>query len=213
VKLLKYFSLLLFTIFIYSCGSSHTVINSWVNKEASKDQTYKKIFVIALTENAAARNTVEDDFEYAISEHNFEVVKSTSVFPATFTKGSAPSKETILARVKELNCDLIFAVSLLDSKTQTRYVAGTVSYAPYPTYGYYAGFGAYYGHYTPTVYSPGYYTTDNIYYMEANLFDVKNENILWSVQTKTYNPSNLSTFSSSYCYTIIDQAYYDGLLK
>ena len=213
MKLLKYFSLFLVTIFIYSCGSSHTVINSWVNKEAPKDQTYKKIFVIALTENAAARNTVEDDFAYAISEHNLEVVKSASVFPATFTKESAPSKETILARVKELNCDLIFAVSLLDSKTQTRYVPGTVSYAPYPTYGYYGGFGAYYGYRAPTVYSPGYYTTDNIYYMEANLFDVKNENILWSVQTKTYNPSNLSTFSSSYCYTIIDQAYYDGLLK
>ena len=213
MKLLKYFSLLLFTIFIYSCGSSHTVINSWVNKEVLKDQTYKKIFVIALTENAAARNTVEDDFAYAISEHNFEVVKSTSVFPETFTKKSAPSKETILVRVKELNCDLIFAVSLLDSKTQTRYVPGSVSYAPYPTYGYYGGFGAYYGYRSPTVYSPGYYTTDNIYYMEANLFDVKNEDILWSVQTKTYNPSNLSTFSSSYCYTIIDQAYYDGLLK
>jgi hypothetical protein len=213
MKLIISFSFLLLTVLLFSCGSSHTVINSWVNKDAPKDRNYKKIFIIALTENAAARSTVEDDFAYALDEHNFDVVKSTSVFPATFTKETAPSKETVLARVKELNCDLIFAVSLLDSKTKSRYVPGTVSYAPYPAYGYYGGFGTYYGYYGPTVYSPGYYTTDQVYYMEANLFDVKSGDILWSVQTKTYNPSNLSTFSSTYCNTIIDQAYYDGLLK
>jgi len=213
MKLIISFSFLLLTVLLFSCGSSHTVINSWVNKDAPKDRNYKKIFIIALTENAAARSTVEDDFAYALDEHNFDVVKSTSVFPATFTKETAPSKETVLARVKELNCDLIFAVSLLDSKTKSRYVPGTVSYAPYPAYGYYGGFGTYYGYYGPTVYSPGYYTTDQVYYMEANLFDVKRGDILWSVQTKTYNPSNLSTFSSTYCNTIIDQAYYDGLLK
>ena len=213
MKLIISFSFLFLTVLLFSCGSSHTVINSWVNKDAPKDRNYKKIFIIALTENAAARSTVEDDFAYALDEHNFDVVKSTSVFPATFTKETAPSKETVLARVKELNCDLIFAVSLLDSKTKSRYVPGTVSYAPYPAYGYYGGFGTYYGYYGPTVYSPGYYTTDQVYYMEANLFDVKSGDILWSVQTKTYNPSNLSTFSSTYCNTIIDQAYYDGLLK
>lgn len=213
MNFIKYLSLLLLTLFLFSCGSSHTVINSWVNKDAPKDENYKKIFIVALTENAAARNTVEDDFAYALDEHNFDIVKSTSVFPATFTKESAPSKETVLARVKELNCDLILAISLLDSKTQSRYVPGTVSYAPYPTYGYYGGFGAYYGYWAPTVYSPGYYTTDKVYYLEANLFDVNNGSILWSVQTKTYNPSSLSTFSSTYCNTIIDQAYYDGLLK
>ena len=213
MKLIISFSFLFLTVLLFSCGSSHTVINSWVNKDAPKDRNYKKIFIIALTENAAARSTVEDDFAYALDEHNFDVVKSTSVFPATFTKETAPSKETVLARVKELNCDLIFAVSLLDSKTKSRYVPGTVSYAPYPAYGYYGGFGTYYGYYGPTVYSPGYYTTDQVYYMEANLFDVKSGDILWSVQTKTYNPSNLSTFSSTYCNTIIDQAFYDGLLK
>ena len=76
MKLIKYFSLWLITLFILSCGSSHTVISSWVNKDASKNQNYKKIFIIAITENAAARNIVEDDFAYALDEHNFDVVKS-----------------------------------------------------------------------------------------------------------------------------------------
>lgn len=200
-------------LLLISCSSSQKVINSWVNKDAATNQPYKRIFVIAMTENQAARNIVEDDLSRAIVEHNFEVVESVNVFPATFTKKTAPSKEVIIEKVKELDCDLIFAVSLLDSKTQTRYVPGTVSYAPYPAYSYYGGFGSYYGYYSPTVYSPGYYTTDDIYYMEANLFDVKTGNILWSVQTEAYNPSNLNQFSASYSNVIIDQAYYDGLLK
>ncbi len=213
MKTLNIFFLVVLSITFFTCSSTHQVLNSWVNKDAAINQPYKKIFIIALTENQAARNIVESDLSNAISEHNIQAVTSGSEFPATFTNSSAPSKDAIVAKVKELNCDLIFAVSLLNSKSETRYVPGTTSYAPYPAYGYYGGFGPYYGHYSTVVYSPGYYTTDNIYYLEANLFDVSTENILWSVQTKTYNPSSLSQFSSSYSNTIINQAYDDGLLK
>jgi len=143
-----------------------------------------------------------------------EAETSYDVFPATFTKDTAPSREIILAKVRELKCDLIFTIALFDSKTETKYVPGSTSYyAPYPAYGYYGGFGSYYCYYSPTVYSPGYYTTDKVYYLEANLFDTDSEKILWSVQSETYNPEDLKEFSAEYSELMIYQANKDRIVR
>ena len=206
-------SLILFTasIIFYSCGTGQRVTNSWVNKDALKGQKYNKIFIAALTENQTAKKIVEDDLAKAIEQEGFAAVKSYTVFPQRFSR-SNPSKEDVLNKVRELKCDGIFAVSLLDSKTESRYVPGSVSYAPYPHYPYYGGFGPYYSYWAPTVYSPGYYTTDHTYYIEGNLFDANSEDILWSVQSESYNPSNLEHFSENYTKLVISQLYEDGLL-
>jgi hypothetical protein len=208
-------ALILITVItlINSCGTGQRVINSWGNANADRSKEYNKVFIIALTQNEPARNIIETDLSRAIKDLGKETVLSSNVFPGTFTKGTAPTEEAVINKVKELNCDLVFTVSLLDSKTETRYVPGTVSYAPYPAYGYYRGFGFYYDHWAPTVYSPGYYTTDKVYYVEGNLFDADTEGILWSVQSETYNPSNIKEFSANYSKLIINQAEKDGLIK
>jgi hypothetical protein len=213
MKTLKSLIVIVMAGLLISCGTSQRVINSWVNKDFVKTKKYNKIFVIALTQNQTARNIVESDLRKSIEGLGLQVVTSSTVFPAVFTKDTAPTKEQIISKVKEFNCDLVFTVSLLDSKTETRYVPGTITYAPYPTYAYYGGFGPYYNYYSPTVYSPGYYTTDKTYYIEANLFDSDSGSILWSVQSETYNPSSLKEFSSSYSKMIVYQADEDGLIK
>ena len=212
MKSFKLILLISMTGLLLSCGTSQRVLNSWVNKEAVKGKDYKKIFVIALTENQAARNIVETDLGNALEGLGLATVKSSNVFPTTFSKEAAPKKEEIISKVKELGCDLVFTVSLLDSKTETRYVPGTATYAPYPSYGYYRGFGPYYNYYSPTIYEPGYYTTDKTFYIEANLFDSDSESILWSIQSSTYNPSSLKDFSASYSKLIVFQASEDGLI-
>jgi len=213
MKSIRILSIILTTILLYSCSPSQRVINSWRSTEIPKDKKYSKIFVIVLSQNTAAKTIVESDLAATIREIGLDAVRGGDVFSSTFSKEKAPTKEEVYAKVKELNCDLIFAVSLLDSKTETRYVPGTASYAPYPAYGYYGGFGYYYNYYTPTVYTPGYYTTDKTYYIEGNLFDTESENILWSIQSETYNPSSIKDFSSGYCKLLVYQAKEDGLLK
>lgn len=214
MKTFKFITLAIVVLSLVSCSPSSKVLNSWVNKPEDRGQTYSKIFFIALTENQIAKNIIESDLASAAAKLGFQTATGSGTLKASFTKENAPSKEMILEKVKELNCDLIFVVSLLDSKTETRYVPGSsYYYAPYPTYGYYGGFGSYYGYYAPMVYNPGYYTTDKIYYIEGSLFDVSTEKILWVVQSETYNPSSIKEFSDEYSQLIINQAYEDGLLK
>jgi hypothetical protein len=210
---LKSVSLLVLALLLVSCSSSQKVLSSWVNKEELKGKKYSKVFIAVLAQNQSSKTILEFDLAATLKEHGYETVKSIDALSGLFTKNGGPSKEVILAKIKELNCDVIFTVTLLDSKTETRYVQGAVGYSPYPAYGYYGGFGNYYGYYAPTVYSPGYYTTDKTYYLEGNLFDAATEKILWSVQSSTLNPSSVKEFSAKYCKLLVYQAEDDGLLK
>jgi hypothetical protein len=54
-----------------------------------------------------------------------------------------------------------------------------------------AGFYGYYNYWSPTLYSPGYYTTDKTYFIEANAYDMETQKIIWSVQSKAENPSGI----------------------
>lgn len=203
----------LVSIIFLGCASSSKVVYSWVNSESFGKREYKKIFVIALTENRNAQTVVENSFIEPIKNIGLDIVTGNEAFLRTFTKNSLPSKEEILKKANELRCDLIFLISLLDAKSETRYVSGSYSYAPYPRFGYYGMFGSYYGYWADIVYEPGYYTTQKTYFLEGNLFDALSENILWSVQSKTYDPRDIQSFSKEYSNLVVNQAVKDGIIK
>ena len=218
MKTLKVSLLLLVVVLFASCSSYQEVTSSWVNKAAFKDHVYKKVFILTMNESQNARYTLETDLAKSFNKLGLQTVTSEEVFPTSFSgSGNRPSKEEILAKAKELNCDLIFTETLLKKETENRYVPGTYwgggMYEPYPYFPYYGGFGSYYDYWGPMVYSPGYYVTDHIYFIEGNLFDVPSDKILWSLQSKTFDPSSLNEFSSSYSNLVAQQAVKDGLFK
>jgi len=72
---------------------------------------------------------------------------------------------------------------------------GYGGYGPYSPYG---GFGGYYGFTVSTMSSPGYYTTDNKYFIEAKLFDKKSDTLLLSIQSKASNLKGIEASSKLY---------------
>lgn len=216
MRTINYVFILAVVLVFISCSSSQKVLSSWVNKEELKGKKYSKVFIAVLTQNTSSKTILEYDLAATLNEQGYQTVKSTDALSGSFRDNPNLSKDDVLAKVRETNCDVILTVTLLDSKTETRYVPGTsvyASYAPYPAYGYYGGFGTYYGYYAPAIYSSGYYTTDKTYFLESNLFDAATEKILWSVQSSTYNPDNIKEFSSRYCKLLVSQAKDDELLK
>lgn len=216
MRTINYVFILAVVLVFISCSSSQKVLSSWVNKEELKGKKYSKVFIAVLTQNTSSKTILEYDLAATLNEQGYQTVKSTDALSGSFRDNPNLTKDDVLAKVRETNCDVILTVTLLDSKTETRYVPGTsvyASYAPYPAYGYYGGFGTYYGYYAPAIYSSGYYTTDKTYFLESNLFDAASEKILWSVQSSTYNPDNIKEFSSRYCKLLVSQAKDDELLK
>jgi len=151
---------------------------------------------------------LEEEMGIAAAKQGFEVARSWDYFPPTFENKNPPSRETMIQKIRSLECDLIFTINLTDKKSETRYIPNSMGfYGPYPGYGMY--FWGFYSYWYPFFYDQGYYVTDRYYFMEGNLFDTKTESLIWSVQTKTINPSSIEDFSKTLIQTLLEKAMKD----
>jgi hypothetical protein len=196
-----------------SCGPSVKITGSWMDPKAkSAGKKFQKVFLFAITDNINARTTIETDLASACTKEGINTVKSYEVMTPSFLK-SQPTEGMLIQKIKDTGCDGVFTVVLVDAKSETRYVPGTTTYAPYPAYGHYGSFGGYYGYYGGYAYDPGYYVNDKTYYVESNLYDLSTGEIVWSVQSEAYNPSDLNSFSKEYTMTLISNLQKEGVLK
>ena len=80
------------------------------------------------------------------------------------------------------------------------------------SFGFYGGFYNYYNYRYPAVYDPGYYTQDKTYFLETNLYDAETEKLLWSAQSRTYNPIDIDSFSEEFAGIIVARLKKEGLI-
>lgn len=197
-------------LLLSSCAPSVRIIGSWTSPEKKLTEGYSRLFVTALTKNVLARQTVESHLEETIRSQGVSVTGSFAVIPPGFNAEEA-DKEKILEEIRKLGTEAILTVTLLDQTNETRYVPGNTMYAPIGV-GFHGRFWSYYGTYNPYMYDPGYYTTDKNYYLEANLYDTETEQLVWSCQSETTNPSSLEKFSTSFAKAVVEQLLRDGLI-
>ncbi len=176
----------------------------WKNPNAAPHAPYKSVFILAITKDREARTRVEGDVAAAAEKMGMRTTRGLDVFPLNFYQDVVPPREEMLAKIRELKCDAIFTASLLDVKTSQRYVDG-VDVVGGMVAPYYGGFYIYYSSTMPVVSTPGYYTTDKTYFIEGNLYDVATEELQWTMQSKSYNPSTLGSFSREYAKLLVQE--------
>jgi hypothetical protein len=205
----------LFAMFfsIVSCGPSQKVTSSWVSPGAASGVSYQKVFVAVLTNNAAAKNSVENSISDKLSEMGVKVAISTETFPPGFSDYAEVGKEEMLKKIRETGSDAIFTVALLDVQTSERYHSGIPYETGYPGFGFYSSWHGYYNYRIHVIYSPGYYTTDKTYLIESNLYDAASEKLIWTVQSSSFSPASLNDWFRGYSSLMINQMKKDGLLK
>lgn len=196
---------------MYACKPATEITGTWKNSRVPS-ATYEKITVAALTNNINAKTTVENDLEAALAAEGIKVSKSSNLFPPNFTNDNS-DKEKMLSKFRDAGADAILTISLIDRETETRYVPGAYSYDPVNRYNYYGAFWGYYSFWYPRIYTPGYYTTDKTYFIETNLYDINTEELIWSAQSETYNPTDLASFSRDFAATIVKKMKDDNLLR
>ncbi|HEX5002137.1 MAG TPA: hypothetical protein VFW78_06550 [Bacteroidia bacterium] len=202
----------LFIVFVTSCSPSLNVIGVWSDKSKAGTKTYSKLFIFAITSNLSVQSAMESEMAAAAAQRGLGAVKSADVMPATFRTTGKISREELKKIITDNGCDGVVTFTVLDQKEKTRYVPGTASYAPMG-YGMYDPFYGYYNYYQPTVYTPGYYTTDKVYFLESNFYDVETESMLWSVQSESVNPDNIKSFSKQYVHTLLSSLKKNNIIK
>lgn len=207
----KLFFLVLTLFFMVSCQSTQQITGSYVNKEAIPEEAFEKVFIMVMAHNDGARAAVENQLADAAANRGIEIVKSSDVFPIGFLTDK-PSKDVLSAEIRKNGCDAAFTVTLLHEQTQERYVPGSRG-APYINYPFYGSYYSYYDYRYSYVYDPGYYTTDQIYFIEGNLYDLNTDKLVWSLQSKSYDPGTLTAFGKTYAEMVFYQLKKEGLVK
>ncbi|HMG14011.1 MAG TPA: hypothetical protein VK590_01120 [Saprospiraceae bacterium] len=202
--------LLLLIVIIDSCSPSTMITGSW-KSPSFKTKNYKNILVAALTDHAVAKSTVENDMTEMLAKQQIKASKSIELFPIKMSN-SESDRESLMRKIQNKKIDALLTISLLKKETESHYLDNSALYDPVSHYGYYNNFWEYYSFWYPITYNNDYYT-ETIYYIETNLYDAKTENLVWSIQSKTYDQLELPSFSKEFAKIIVDKLKKDGILK
>lgn len=197
-----------------ACGTSTLITGSWRKPNATANN-YKRIFISAITSNVPAKEGVENGLASQLQQRGLMPIKSIDAFPPNYNDRDRSNKTMVMDKILSTNPDAILTIALINKEHETHYVhtGGGAYYNPGFRYGYYNNFWNYYNNWSPSLYNPGYYEEDKVYYLETNLYDAKSEQLIWSAQSKTYNPSGIDSFLKGYVKSILKEMNKDGLIK
>jgi len=206
---IKIVLLLAFALTVNGCGPTQKITGSWADPEAKSFGPYTKAFVMVLSQNSDANYYIESQMAKTLISKGFKVVKSNDLYPPKFSPLKDFTKEQLKESINKTGCDAVLILALLDSKVVESYNPGT-SYYPM-NYGYYGNYYGYYNHYYPQVYSPGYYSVDKTFYLEANLYDIAKDKLVWSIQSEARNPKDLQDWFRNYSVLLMNHLKSKGL--
>ena len=193
-------TILIFVIIysILSSCSSSKITSSWKSDE-SLPIKINKILVVAISKSDDAKDVrlkskMEQHICDDLREKGIEGKSSAIEFGPGFFDGV--TENSVLQKMETSGYDGILTIVLLDKERERHYVPGRMYYTPYIVYQ--RRFWGYYTTIYDRIYEPGYYEINTKYFWESNLFLLKSKNLIYSVQTKSFNPADTETLAHEY---------------
>ena len=144
----------------------------------------------------------------------FAVKKGIEAFSAIESYGplflSELQETEAINKIKGQGFDAVLTVVLLDKEKEKHYIPGRITYTPYSMY--YRRFWGYYSTVYDRVYEPGYYTENTNYFWESNLYDLSDNSLIYSAQTKSFDSNNLEILADEYGKIISNDLFKKGIL-
>lgn len=210
----------LICVTLASCGSNTSIVSSWKDPNATlSKENFKKVLVVALAKDESTRRATEN----RIASINPTVLNPS--YNYLNQQNLDLTQEQKISIVQSEGFDGAITLRFIRADKQTEYVPGTANYyggMGYPGMGYGyvggygmgygAGFGGWYGAYAPAYYTPGYYQENVYYYIETNIFDLKNNKLVWSATTKSLDVSDINTTVDEIMEACVQQMKADGYM-
>jgi hypothetical protein len=214
--------LLIIVTVLCSCSSSTKISGTW-KKPGYAGANFKKILVVAVTNDPAKRSAVEKSVESTLESHRMNATTSekfidfSKIDKNNNGKIDSTKRDEVLKMLADGGYDGALVISLLDVKEQTEYVPGESYYQPSYYDNYVAGYSNEFYGYAYTTYevvtTPGYFMTTKKIYIESRLFYLKKDEMLWSAKSVTANPVDINDFSKSLASAIVKALLRDAAIK
>ncbi len=209
MKHLKWLLLAAAAVLVFACTSSK-VTSSWKDPSTEKGLSkYKNVLVVGMqAENRQLKEEMESQLSNFLTEAGINAKASYDEFgPKAFAK---KTDDEVTEMVKKKGYDAVITIALLDKQNDKSYNPGSVNYQPIGTY--YNRFGRYFTTVYDRIYTPGYYSTSTDYFWETNLYDAKQEKLIYSAQSKSFDPATITSLSKEYGKSIVKNLSEKGLI-
>ena len=188
---------------LMSCGPSTTLKNSWRDPSFTGPLEFNKVLVVMVTKDGSTRRTVEDDIAQRISaKRQVEAVPSYTILMESDLRNTEHAKQI----VRDAGFDGAVMLRVVGVDKETTYVPGTY---PSPYY----NFWGYYDYAWPAVYDPGYMQTDTIVNIETMVYSIKDEKLVWTGTTESFNPSDVDDLVAGIGAAVSSEMAKEGLIK
>lgn len=206
---MKHYILYTLVALLAACSSSK-VTNVWKAPDAQPG-AYSKVMVLSLVKDSdhALRERMESHFVGDLTALGYNAVSSYQLYGPKALQGL--KEEQAIEKLKSSGADAIITIVLLDKARERYYVPGRVYYSPYAFHS--NRFWGYYSTIYGRIYEPGYYQVNTKYFFESNLYDLKTDKLVYSIQTQSFDPSSVETLGHQYGKLIVEAMVKDNVLQ
>lgn len=208
IKIIKNLIFFFIVVLLENCYSS-VITNTW-QAEYSNKKMIKKVLVLAIDNNKDRTISVklENHLVNDLTKKGIDAFSAIESYGPFFLSGLQESEA--INKIKGQGFDAVLTVVLLDKEKEKHYIPGRITYTPYSMY--YRRFWGYYSTVYDRVYEPGYYTENINYFWESNLYDLSDKSLIYSAQTKSFDPNNLERLADEYGKIISNDLFKKGIL-
>ncbi len=207
---IRVFVLLLFPILLISCGTTTQITSSWKAEDVTAIK-YQKILVLGLIRDneRILRENMEQHLSEDLRSLGYNAVCSCNEYnPKTFEN---LNEKEALYKLKNSGVDAVLTIVLLDKSRERYYLRGKTQYSPYSTYQnslwYYSSL------MFDRIHEDEYYLTDTRYVWESNLYDLKNNKLIYSSQSQSFDPNSIERLSHEYGQIILKDMVKKNILQ
>jgi hypothetical protein len=188
-------------LFAAACAST-SIVSSWINPEASANKP-RRLLIVGVSNVDTTRRLYEDEFVKQLKARGLDAIPSYSQLRGD----GRPTQEDVVAAIRKSGADSVLVSQIKGTETRM-----DVSYRYEPMmvpggyYGFYSGAWANAYAATPTVYQY------DIVNAETKIWNTGNDKLLFSVLTRTFDPSAPQREIPPFVSMLVEQMAKGGLL-
>jgi len=196
-------------LLLFSGCSSSRITSSW-KAENIQSKEYKKVLVLGLMNESdrSLREKMEEHIIGDLKSLGYDAVCSCVEYdPKAFNN---MKEEQAIQKLNTGGIDAVLTVVLLNKTKERYYIPGRVNYTPYNIYN--RNWWGYYSTMYGRIYEPGYYEVSTKYFWESNFYDLETKQLLYSVQTESFDPGSTQSLAHEYGKLIVNSMVRDQVL-
>jgi hypothetical protein len=207
---MKCFYCLLVVVMLVQCGPATRITSTWKSPDTAINYFNKIMVVGIINENdQSIQKEMEKHLVDDLKELGYDATSAYQVYgPRAFRN---LTEEQVNKELQNKDIDAVLTIVLLSRETEKQYRRGSVYYRPGVIY--YNRFWGYYRSVYTRIETPGYFEIRTNYFWESNLYELNDQKLLFSVQTRSFDPVDISSLAHQYSHNIIQKMAEQSVLK